>query len=143
MKAWASFDIGKRGDPFLKILLFPSDDRKTRRTILFRLSYVLPSTPGLNALSHLQYCMSSESGMLSDRMRTIIVLTQLESSDNNPMAEGPSAVGQKRRACTNCTNGKAKCSPFSVDECQRCHRLGKECVYSNISTTRKRPRTTR
>ncbi|CAG9982033.1 unnamed protein product [Clonostachys byssicola] len=47
--------------------------------------------------------------------------------------------GVKRRACVNCTVGKAKCSPHSNDICERCHRLGKECVYLNVADKRKSP----
>ncbi|CAH0027496.1 unnamed protein product [Clonostachys rhizophaga] len=47
--------------------------------------------------------------------------------------------GAKRRACVNCTVGKAKCSPHSNDICERCHRLGKECVYLNVADKRKSP----
>ncbi|KAH8893588.1 hypothetical protein GQ53DRAFT_626427, partial [Thozetella sp. PMI_491] len=45
----------------------------------------------------------------------------------------------RRRACTNCTAGKAKCQPFSPGKCERCHRLGKECHYAHLAITRKRP----
>ncbi|CAH0054744.1 unnamed protein product [Clonostachys solani] len=47
--------------------------------------------------------------------------------------------GVKRRACVNCTVGKAKCSPHSNDICERCHRLGKECIYLNVADKRKSP----
>jgi hypothetical protein len=47
--------------------------------------------------------------------------------------------GVKRRACVNCTVGKAKCSPHSDDICERCHRLGKQCVYLNVADKRKSP----
>ena len=42
------------------------------------------------------------------------------------------------RSCTNCSRAKCKCifRPPSGGSCERCHRLGKECIP--IATTRKR-----
>jgi hypothetical protein len=45
----------------------------------------------------------------------------------------------KRRACVTCTNAKCKCSPQSDNLCQRCARLGKQCVYLDLPQ-RKRKR---
>lgn len=56
-----------------------------------------------------------------------------------PAQELPTAVGIKRRACVNCTAGKAKCSPFSNSICERCQRLGKNCVYLAVASKRKSP----
>ncbi|KAK7228299.1 hypothetical protein V2G26_000469 [Clonostachys chloroleuca] len=56
-----------------------------------------------------------------------------------PNVVHPETGGVKRRACVNCTVGKAKCSPHSNDICERCHRLGKQCVYLNVADKRKSP----
>ncbi|KAK0617010.1 hypothetical protein B0T14DRAFT_459648 [Immersiella caudata] len=48
----------------------------------------------------------------------------------------------KRRACAACTTAKAKCSgplPALQKNCQRCSRLGKECVFQDLPQ-RRRPR---
>ncbi|KAH8806171.1 hypothetical protein F5884DRAFT_470427 [Xylogone sp. PMI_703] len=50
--------------------------------------------------------------------------------------------GVKRRACTNCTVAKAKCTPYNHDICERCQRLRKHCVYLTVSQTRRKPRET-
>ncbi|VUC25248.1 unnamed protein product [Clonostachys rosea] len=55
------------------------------------------------------------------------------------MASIQKSGGVKRRACVNCTVGKAKCSPHSSEICERCHRLDKECVYLNVADKRKSP----
>ncbi|UKZ87028.1 uncharacterized protein TrAFT101_002844 [Trichoderma asperellum] len=46
----------------------------------------------------------------------------------------------KRRACVTCTNAKCKCSPQSDNLCQRCARLGKQCVYLDLPERKKRRR---
>jgi hypothetical protein len=56
------------------------------------------------------------------------------------MAESPSAVGLRKRACINCTTGKAKCTPYSSSICERCHRLKKNCTYDNVSTAPRKPK---
>ncbi|KAK9234856.1 hypothetical protein V1525DRAFT_30916 [Lipomyces kononenkoae] len=44
----------------------------------------------------------------------------------------------KRRACVACTAAKAKCTPQTVNLCQRCARLGKECTYLNLPQTKRK-----
>lgn len=44
----------------------------------------------------------------------------------------------KRRACVACTAAKAKCTPQTVDLCQRCARLGKSCTYLDLPQTRRK-----
>ncbi|KAH6893366.1 hypothetical protein B0T10DRAFT_482102 [Thelonectria olida] len=56
-----------------------------------------------------------------------------------PPTSSPPAASTRRRACVNCTAAKSKCLPISPDECDRCHRLGKTCVYGNILTKRRSP----
>ncbi|KAL7924892.1 hypothetical protein ACQKWADRAFT_286272 [Trichoderma austrokoningii] len=46
----------------------------------------------------------------------------------------------KRRACVTCTNAKCKCSPQSDNLCQRCARLGKQCVYLDLPERKRRRR---
>ncbi|KAJ9200792.1 transcriptional regulator family: Fungal Specific TF [Paecilomyces variotii] len=53
-----------------------------------------------------------------------------------------SGVRAKRRACTNCTTAKVKCTPSSPNICERCQRLRKHCVYLNVSETRRKHRDT-
>jgi hypothetical protein len=57
-----------------------------------------------------------------------------------PEEQQSTAVGIKRRACVNCTTGKAKCSPWSDSVCDRCHRLEKDCVYLKVVSKRKSPK---
>ncbi|KAK4072761.1 uncharacterized protein Triagg1_5806 [Trichoderma aggressivum f. europaeum] len=45
----------------------------------------------------------------------------------------------KRRACVTCTKAKCKCLPQTDSLCQRCARLGKQCVYLDLPE-RKRKR---
>ncbi|KAL6817874.1 hypothetical protein J3E69DRAFT_343942 [Trichoderma sp. SZMC 28015] len=45
----------------------------------------------------------------------------------------------KRRACVTCTKAKCKCLPQTDNLCQRCARLGKQCVYLDLPE-RKRKR---
>ncbi|KAL7820616.1 hypothetical protein V8C26DRAFT_440343 [Trichoderma gracile] len=45
----------------------------------------------------------------------------------------------KRRACVTCTKAKSKCEPRTDNLCQRCARLGKQCVYLDLPE-RKRKR---
>ncbi|KAL6696481.1 hypothetical protein J3F84DRAFT_370194 [Trichoderma pleuroticola] len=45
----------------------------------------------------------------------------------------------KRRACVTCTKAKCKCLPQTDNLCQRCARLGKQCVYLDVPE-RKRKR---
>ena len=46
----------------------------------------------------------------------------------------------KRRACVSCTAVKAKCSPHPTLRtiCERCNRLGKDCVFLNLPERRRR-----
>ncbi|QKX64346.1 uncharacterized protein TRUGW13939_11520 [Talaromyces rugulosus] len=44
----------------------------------------------------------------------------------------------KRRACVSCTAVKAKCTPQSVNLCQRCARLGKSCTYLDLPQTKRK-----
>ncbi|PYH76479.1 hypothetical protein BO82DRAFT_426114 [Aspergillus uvarum CBS 121591] len=44
----------------------------------------------------------------------------------------------KRRACVTCTAAKAKCTPQTVNMCQRCARLGKSCTYLDLPQTKRR-----
>ncbi|RAL01155.1 uncharacterized protein BO80DRAFT_464812 [Aspergillus ibericus CBS 121593] len=44
----------------------------------------------------------------------------------------------KRRACVACTAAKAKCTPQSVNLCQRCARLGKSCTYLELPQTKRK-----
>ncbi|PYI28663.1 hypothetical protein BP00DRAFT_428198 [Aspergillus indologenus CBS 114.80] len=44
----------------------------------------------------------------------------------------------KRRACVTCTAAKAKCTPQTVNTCQRCARLGKSCTYLDLPQTKRR-----
>ncbi|EED20847.1 conserved hypothetical protein [Talaromyces stipitatus ATCC 10500] len=53
----------------------------------------------------------------------------------------PTVPSVKRRACMACTTAKAKCTPHSVNMCQRCARLGKSCTYLDISQTKRKYRT--
>ncbi|UKZ67404.1 uncharacterized protein TrAtP1_008565 [Trichoderma atroviride] len=46
----------------------------------------------------------------------------------------------KRRACVTCTNAKCKCSPQSDNLCQRCARLGKQCVYLDLPERKRKRR---
>ncbi|KAM0265654.1 hypothetical protein ACHAQJ_000088 [Trichoderma viride] len=46
----------------------------------------------------------------------------------------------KRRACVTCTNAKSKCSPQSDNLCQRCARLGKQCVYLDLPERKRKRR---
>ncbi|RAO65224.1 uncharacterized protein BHQ10_001236 [Talaromyces amestolkiae] len=46
----------------------------------------------------------------------------------------------KRRACVACTIAKAKCTPQTVNMCQRCARLGKSCTYLDIPQTKRKHR---
>ncbi|KAK1248548.1 hypothetical protein MKX08_006768 [Trichoderma sp. CBMAI-0020] len=46
----------------------------------------------------------------------------------------------KRRACVTCTNAKCKCSPQSDSLCQRCARLGKQCVYLDLPERKRKRR---
>ncbi|KAK3312142.1 hypothetical protein B0H66DRAFT_394690 [Apodospora peruviana] len=51
----------------------------------------------------------------------------------------------KRRACVACTTAKAKCSPHHTSHtiCERCHRLGKQCVFLDLPERRRRPQSAR
>ncbi|KAJ9296261.1 transcriptional regulator family: Fungal Specific TF [Paecilomyces variotii] len=49
-----------------------------------------------------------------------------------------SGVRAKRRARTNCTTSKVKCTPSGPNICERCQRLRKHCVYLNVSETRRK-----
>ncbi|PCG88855.1 Hypothetical protein PENO1_107850 [Penicillium occitanis (nom. inval.)] len=53
----------------------------------------------------------------------------------------PAAPPVKRRACVACTAAKAKCSPQTVDMCQRCARLGKSCIYLEMPQTKRKRKT--
>ncbi|PYI12286.1 hypothetical protein BO78DRAFT_424755 [Aspergillus sclerotiicarbonarius CBS 121057] len=44
----------------------------------------------------------------------------------------------KRRACVACTAAKAKCTPQTVNLCQRCARLGKSCTYLELPQTKRK-----
>ncbi|KAJ5171961.1 hypothetical protein N7492_004554 [Penicillium capsulatum] len=44
----------------------------------------------------------------------------------------------KRRACAACTAAKAKCTPQTVNLCQRCARLGKSCIYLDLPQTKRK-----
>ncbi|KAJ5045348.1 hypothetical protein NUH16_002164 [Penicillium rubens] len=44
----------------------------------------------------------------------------------------------KRRACVACTAAKAKCTPQTVNLCQRCARLGKSCTYLDLPQTKRK-----
>ncbi|CRG83786.1 hypothetical protein PISL3812_01142 [Talaromyces islandicus] len=44
----------------------------------------------------------------------------------------------KRRACVACTAAKAKCTPQTVNLCQRCARLGKACTYLDLPQTKRK-----
>ncbi|KAM0525571.1 hypothetical protein ACHAPE_000278 [Trichoderma viride] len=46
----------------------------------------------------------------------------------------------KRRACVTCTNAKCKCLPQSDHLCQRCARLGKQCVYLDLPERKRKRR---
>lgn len=46
----------------------------------------------------------------------------------------------KRRACVTCTSAKCKCSPLSDKLCQRCARLGKQCVYLDLPERKRKRR---
>ncbi|TFB07322.1 hypothetical protein CCMA1212_000493 [Trichoderma ghanense] len=44
----------------------------------------------------------------------------------------------KRRACVTCTKAKSKCEPRTDNLCQRCARLGKQCVYLDLPERKRR-----
>ncbi|KAL7910788.1 hypothetical protein GGI35DRAFT_445614 [Trichoderma velutinum] len=44
----------------------------------------------------------------------------------------------KRRACVTCTKAKSKCLPQTDNLCQRCARLGKQCVYLDLPERRRK-----
>ncbi|KAL7938707.1 hypothetical protein V8C35DRAFT_288936 [Trichoderma chlorosporum] len=46
----------------------------------------------------------------------------------------------KRRACVTCTKAKSKCSPQTDSLCQRCARLGKQCVYLDLPERKRKRR---
>ncbi|KAL3711221.1 hypothetical protein TMatcc_005019 [Talaromyces marneffei ATCC 18224] len=52
----------------------------------------------------------------------------------------PTTPAVKRRACVACTAAKAKCTPQTVNMCQRCARLGKSCTYLDIPQTKRKYR---
>ncbi|KAK9344247.1 hypothetical protein V1522DRAFT_410860 [Lipomyces starkeyi] len=56
------------------------------------------------------------------------------------MNQIPVVAGLKRKACVNCTTAKAKCSPYNQQLCERCQRLGKECVYLGASNSKRKPK---
>jgi len=60
------------------------------------------------------------------------------------MDQHPAISPLKRRACVACTTAKAKCAPHSASHsiCERCHRLGKHCVFLHLPE-RRRPQSTR
>ncbi|KAK3356633.1 hypothetical protein B0T25DRAFT_474680 [Lasiosphaeria hispida] len=51
----------------------------------------------------------------------------------------------KRRACVACTTAKSKCSPHFTSQtvCERCSRLGKQCVFLDLPERRRRPQSAR
>ncbi|QYS95296.1 hypothetical protein H0G86_002591 [Trichoderma simmonsii] len=55
------------------------------------------------------------------------------------MDSHPSNLVSRRRACVACTSVKQKCILHRPNMCQRCERLGKECVFLELSQ-RKRKR---
>ncbi|KAK3379093.1 hypothetical protein B0T24DRAFT_610694 [Lasiosphaeria ovina] len=61
------------------------------------------------------------------------------------MDPNPALFSLKRRACVACTTAKAKCSPHATSHpiCDRCHRLGKHCVFLHLPKRRRRPQSAR
>lgn len=103
-----------------QLLPVPTGLTETRSPTLQQHSFA-PCPPHLDCLlflSCLELLLSSPSNDCASRL----VLRQL-------FAIMSPAIN--RKACEACTKAKAKCSPFgaSVDLCQRCERLNKECVY--------------
>lgn len=96
--------------------------------------------------THAQFRSINKSGLL------VVLVSPVRSTRANrcgalmpepePIDRPTAPGGRLKRACTNCTVGKAKCSPHSTNECERCHRLAKPCHYGPLATTRKRPRQT-